>query len=72
MLRDGINGQSPINCLQLHRGEEREIKELNINIKEADIRVVPHTLSMVTSDIKRLVVLSADTDDVSLEDVLRA
>ena len=57
---------SPYRCLRSGRPEDklhREVPELNVGIKEADLRLLPHAkYSIVRDKAKRIVILSNDTD----------
>lgn len=39
-----------------------DVLELNIDVEEADSRIVPHAMHVITYFIQRIIVVSADTD----------
>jgi len=46
----------------VHSGITNEYNELDSTLEEADVRIMPHVLHVIRTGIKRIVVLSSETD----------
>ena len=53
-------------CKVIHNACSTAVPELDLNIEEADVRIIPHALHAVCNGAKRVVLLSNDTDVVVL------
>ncbi len=58
----GMGGEVPYTCLSVQMDVVQPRPELDTNIEEADIRLIPHALHASSNGAERLVVLSNDTD----------
>ncbi|KAG1682452.1 Solute carrier family 22 member 2 [Nymphon striatum] len=57
-----VFGEQTILCLSAHNNCSTEVPELCLDIEEADARIIPHVLHAVQHGMRRIVVLSSDTD----------
>ena len=49
-------------CQSVQNGEVETLPELDNNIEEADVRLIPYALHAVLAGTERIVILSSDTD----------
>ena len=56
----GDDTSTPTQCIQ--NGRVFEQPELDSDLEEADIRIIPHTLHAVRGECTHIVILSSDTD----------
>ena len=57
-------------CYYALCGSSKEVPELNIEIEEADARIIPHAMHAVVNGTCRIIVLSSDTECICTSDVL--
>lgn len=57
-----ISGEQVMPCYSSFGGSNIEVPELNIDIEEADARIIPHAMHAVKARSQRIIVLSSDTD----------
>lgn len=58
----GVSGEHSLHSRSVHQGNIKQHEELDLNIEEADLRIIPHIMHATRSDHDRIVVLSNDTD----------
>ena len=49
-------------CQSVQNGEVETLPELDNNIEEADVRLIPHVIHAVLAGTERIVILSSNTD----------
>ena len=49
-------------CQSVKDGRLTEVPELHPDVEEADARIIPHAIHAVKGGMKRIIVLSGDTD----------
>ncbi|KAL4238796.1 hypothetical protein ACF0H5_003503 [Mactra antiquata] len=57
-----MQSRSKLFCTSIMEGECKAFPELDIDIEEADVRLIPHALHATRQGLERCVLLSGDTD----------
>ena len=59
IILSGMSGEEPSHCVCVEKGR---VKELDLNLEEADTRLILHVDHAARNGARRIVLCSADTD----------